>query len=188
MGPRGIRGAVAVVVLALGILAATALAGKQARLGPELPRDADFSKGCGAAQGCIYFNNRLAKRSAGAPFGGKVVSWRIQGATGTFALDVIRPLRGGTFKLVREGPLVAVNVAFDEVERLDANLKIAKGDYVGIYETGTSSFAGEEDPPKGSCFKALVPAPEVGGQAEPNPNYASCGTIALYNAKIKGRG
>jgi hypothetical protein len=188
MGPRGIRGAVVVVVLALGILAATALAGKQARLGPELPRNADFGKGCGFPEGCIYFNTRLGKRNSGAPFGGRVVSWRIQGATGTFALDVIRPLGGGTFKLVRESPLVGVDVAFDEVERLDANLKIARGDYVGVYETSTSSFAGEEDPPKGSCFKALVPAPEVGGQAEPNPNYASCGNIVLYNAKIKGRG
>lgn len=125
-----------------------------------------------------------------APFSGTITRWRAMQPNGSLWLQVLRrlPHGGGVARYgsLRSGDPETVTSSAGETKTFDTDLRIRKGDYVGI---GADDFYGStvgvfDAAHQGFCQKGFVPGLDDGNSAKPNPSYSHCGALLLYNVTL----
>ncbi len=181
MKARYQRAAVAVTVACVA-LGAPALAPAAVTIGGDIAAsgrpvncggDPDHPAACDVAQ------TALVGGRATAPFDGVVVRWRVGGATGPFALRVVRPT---AFTYTFVSTSVVETPASTGVETFAARQPIRAGDDVGV-ELGPGSQIGAMDPaPADDMLAAWTPMAD--GQSAAPVVYRTAVAVA-YNADVE---
>lgn len=152
-----------------------------ATIGPVLPAplsNVDF----GCLTTCTFAQETLAGRPMTAPFTGMIKRFRIEGAQGTFRLQVLRKRDGGRVKAIRQTGARTVPVPAPEVATFRAHLRIRRGDFIGISTVSErASLAAVDGETPHYCRLFFEPALAVGTAAQP---FRNCGDLVLYNARL----
>jgi hypothetical protein len=176
------RGVIVSAVVARGALCLPAIASAAVTIGGDITAsgppincggDADHPAACDVAQ------TALAGGRATAPLDGVVVRWRVGGATGPFALRVVRPT---AFTYTFVSTSVVQTPASTGVETFVARQPIRAGDDVGV-ELGPGSQIGAMDPaPPDDMLAGWTPMAD--GQSAAPVVYRTAFAVA-YNADVE---
>ncbi len=175
---RYAAGLILMVVLVIAPASADAV-----RVGTKLPGAYDSSLGCGEASGCIHLQARLAGDPVRAPLAGTATKLNIQAPSGSLGLVVLRKRPSGEFKHVRSTALAPMSGIPTDVVTRTVDLRVRRGDYLGVRVSMGSSF-GTQFSGLGNCKFGLVPPPAVGASSVPNPSYTGCARTLFYNVRI----
>lgn len=180
--------AVGFATLSVGALLWLSGSAQAVVLGADVKAFSDSAQYCMTAPHCTMVQTTLPDRMTKAPFSGRITRWRVQEPIGTLWIQVLRRLPDGRFKAVRSSEAeTPISPAENEVFAFDTNLRIRKGQFVGIglEDFGSSGLNAKSSGPE-ACRKGLVPGLFDGESGEPNPSYGGCGSLLLYNATLKG--
>ena len=164
--------------LAAALLVPAAVLGATT-LGSPFDEDAVGGFVCGDEPGCVYIQTRLDGSKTRAPFDGVIKSFRAQ-LEDPGRLQVYDKRKGGRFKLLRQSKRFEGSAP--EIERYETNLRIKRGDYIGI----RMSFGGQlYYAPGQGCYKRFVVV-GVGEAAKPDPDLSGCEAEAelRFNARV----
>jgi hypothetical protein len=100
----------------------------------------------------LAINNKLVESGANvtAPVSGVITSWRIIGQGGPFALELLKPMAGGTYLGGASTP--GGTIATYGLTTFAADLPIAAGETIAIEATHASDEIGNAEPATGSEF------------------------------------
>jgi hypothetical protein len=165
--------ALVVAVASLGLIPAGASA---ERIGPRLPQ-AGMRSFVGSP-GVSWMGT--ARPMMVTPFAGTITHFNVQGADGTFSLQVLRYNGDGYIEVAETQPKTA-SVAHHAIARFAANLDVQAGQLLALHLQSKSWFRGVLWH-GGSETTLFNPAPTLGEVAYP---YAVQRILALYNATIQ---
>ena len=179
---RGLYAGAAAIVAVAALMVPAAVLGA-ATLGSHFDDDPIGGLVCSEEPGCVFIQTKLDGAKTRAPFDGVIKSFKAQ-LEDPGRLQVYDKLKSGKFKLLRQSKRFE-GVAPD-VKRYTANLRISKGDYIGIRMAvgGQLYYA-----PGTGCAKGFLAIP-VGKAAKPDPDRDRCGEESelRFNARISKPG
>jgi hypothetical protein len=174
-------------LLALAILAAALLlpsaAGAVTLGSTHVGQSSNAGIFCGGFPSCAYVQTSLPDGTTRAPFDGRIKAWNVNVSDpGSLQLLVLRKRDNGKLRAVAGSGVKSP--ATGGVESYGANLKVAKGDRIGLNLLDENVLISVLDA-TGANVRGFVPAFAVpGGQPADEP-YSSGLTELQLNAKLK---
>jgi hypothetical protein len=173
------------MVLAVAAIAlmgpATSLA---AVIGADLPADADDTENCVDEGGCAFAQVKIAGDAVQSPVTGKIQSFKVQGASGNFGVQVLHKATGTDYKAVRSSSLAPADAAEGEVVKFSGlDLRIRKHESVALLMSNDSTFEINESMPTNFGVIGYTPPLENGDTGD--PTFVDHEDLYLYSVKIK---
>ncbi len=186
-----------VAVLAAGFAAACVLAIVPATAGAALIGPSDLSLFNGTFAGPISYVNAQLPQGVGkvkAPYRGKITRWGVSIGTPHDAFTDDGPLRlqilkrtadepgayNDEFKMVRQTPPQAVTPGL--VQHFNANLKIRKGQFIGLFVPEDTEVAEADDSP--ATMLQYLGGFEIGAPGD-HADFVIPGLYLVFNARVK---
>lgn len=175
---------VTVVMAAAAIALMVPASGSAAVIGADLPGDADDTENCVDEDGCAFAQVKIAGDAVQAPVTGKIKSFKVQGASGNFGIQVLHKAGGTDYEAVRSSPLAPADGAEGEVVRFSGlNLRIRKHESAALLMSSDSTFEINESMP--TNFGVIGYTPPLANGDTGDPTFVDHEDLYLYNVKIK---
>jgi hypothetical protein len=173
---------VATAAAATGLMAPASA--PAAVIGADLPADADDTENCVEEGGCAFAQVKIAGDAVQAPVTGKIKSFKVQGASGNFGVQVLHKASGTDYKAVRSSSLAPADAAAGEVVKFSGlDMRIRKHESVALLMSGDSSFEINESMPTNFGVIGYTPPLATGDTGD--PTFVDHEDLYLYNVKIK---
>jgi len=186
-----------VAVLAAGLAALGVLATVPATAGAALIGPSDLTSSNGTFAGPTSYVNAQLPQGVGkvkAPFSGKITRWGVSIGTphdiytddGPLRLQVLKRTAdepgasNDEFKMVRETPPQAVTPGL--VQHFNEDLKIRKGQFIGLFVAEDTEVAEADDTP--ATMLQFSDGFEIGAPGD-RADFVSSGLYLLFNARVK---
>jgi len=175
---------VTVVIAAAAVALMAPASGSAAVIGADLPADADDTENCADGAGCTFAQVKLNGDAVEAPATGKIKSFKVQGASGSFGVQVLHKTGATEYKAVRSSPLTFADADVGEVGKFSGlDLRIRKHEFVALRMSEGSAFEINESMPNDFGVIGFIPALSPGETDD--ATFVDHNDLYLYNAKVR---